>query len=395
MKAFTRTRLLFVVSLVLCSLAGAPPANAEPRWSAEQANAWYRKTGWLVGCNYAPATAINQLEMWQADTFDLATIDRELGWAESLGFNSIRVFLHDQLWEQDPKGFIRRMERFLKVADKHGIGVMFVLFDSVWDPNPKLGTQRAPRPHVHNSGWVQSPGAAVLRDPARHDSLKGYVQGVLRRFRKDKRIHAWDLINEPDNTNGNSYGAQEPANKPELSFALLKKVYAWAREVDPRQPLTSGVWLGDWSSPEKMSPLDRYQVEEADIITFHNYGDLQEMTRRVQWLRRYGRPVLCTEYMARPMRSTFESILPFLKRENVGAYNWGFVSGKSQTIYPWDSWQKQYTGEPPVWFHDIFRTDGTPYREDEVKLIRQVTGKAAARARPLPPRLRVPVLAER
>ncbi|HTE16768.1 MAG TPA: endo-1,4-beta-xylanase [Armatimonadota bacterium] len=292
MKATTRTRLLFVLALFLCSLAGAPPANAEPRWSAEQANAWYRKTGWLVGCNYAPATAINQLEMWQADTFDLATIDRELGWAESLGFNSIRVFLHDQLWEQDPKGFTRRMDQFLKVAAKHRIGVMFVLFDSVWDPNPKLGTQRAPRPHVHNSGWVQSPGAAILRDPSRHDSLKGYVQGVMRRFRKDKRIHAWDLINEPDNTNGNSYGSQEPPNKPALAFALLKKVYAWAREVDPRQPLTTGVWLGDWSSPEKMSPLDRYQVEEADIITFHNYGDLQEMTRRVQWLRRYGRPVL-------------------------------------------------------------------------------------------------------
>lgn len=375
MKLSTRTRLL-VLAPLFGSVLLAGPARAEPRWTAEQANAWHRKTGWLVGANYAPATAVNQLEMWQKETFDLPTIDRELGWAQSLGFNSMRVFLHDLLWKQDPQGFMQRMDQFLAVADKHKIGVMFVLFDSVWDPHPHLGTQRAPTPHLHNSGWVQSPGAEILRDPARFESLKGYVQGVIRHFGKDRRVHAWDLWNEPDNSNGNSYRAWEVPDKGNVVLPLLQKVYGWAREVNPEQPLTTGVWLGDWSAPEKLKPWEKFQLEESDVITYHDYGDLASQQRRVEWLKRYGRPILCTEYMARPMKSTFDTHLPFFKTQDVGAYNWGFVSGKSQTIYPWDSWNKRYTAEPPLWFHDIFRTDGTPYREEEVKLIREVTGAA-------------------
>ena len=372
----TRTRSLFLLTLLVVALLGGRPASAEARWSKEKANAWHRKTGWLVGCNFGPSTAINQLEMWQAESFDLPTIDRELGWAEDLGFNSVRVFLHDLLWKQDRDGFCRRIEQFLKAADRHHIGVMFVPLDSVWDPHPRLGKQRAPRPHVHNSGWVQSPGAEIIGDPSRHDELKGYIQGVIRRFRKDRRIHAWDLINEPDNTNGSSYGAQEPKNKAEMALALTRKVFEWAREIDPAQPLTSGVWLGDWSSVERLKPIDRYMLDESDIITFHNYGGPNDVRKRIEWLRRYGRPILCTEYMARPFGSTFQAVLPLLKAEGVGAYNWGFVAGKTQTIYPWDSWQKMYTAEPPVWFHDIFRADGRPYDPAEVRAIRDVIGKS-------------------
>lgn len=375
-------RWCLVFTVVLLTVAR--PASAAPRWSQERANAWYRKTGWLVGCNYAPSTAINQIEMWQAETFDPVTIDRELGWAESLGFNSIRVFLHDLIWLNDPK-YGDRIERFLRIADKHKIGVMFVLFDSVWDPNPRLGPQRAPTPHLHNSGWVQGPGAEVLRNPELFEKRKEYVQGVIRRFGKDRRVQVWDLWNEPDNTNNNSYGSQEPQGKAGLVLPLLKKTYEWAREVNPIQPITAGVWSGEWSDPSKLKAWERYVLEESDIITYHTYGSLADQQKRIAWLRPYGRPILCTEYMARPMNSTFEAILPYLKEQRVGAYNWGFVSGKTQTIYPWDSWLKRYTAEPPVWFHDIFHTDGTPYREEEVALIRRVTGKAPRKARPTLP----------
>ena len=373
-------RLLKYVALlslgVSAVLAGPRPAAAAPRWTPEQANAWYKKTGWLVGCNYAPRTAINQLEMWQADTFDPKTIDQELGWAESLGFNSVRVFLHDLAYKQDPKGFLSRMDQFLKIADRHKIGTMFVLFDSVWDPHPYAGKQRAPTPHLHNSGWVQSPGAEILRDSKQHDALKPYVQEVLRRFAKDRRVHAWDLWNEPDNTNGNSYRAWEVADKANVMLPLLKKVWAWSKEVNPDQPLTSGVWIGEWDTDERLKAWEKFQLDESDVITYHNYGDQAEQEKRIGWLRRYNRPILCTEYMARPMKSTFQNVLPYLKEQKVGAYNWGFVSGKSQTIYPWDSWTKRYTAEPPVWFHDIFRPDGKPYLEEEVKFIRQITGKS-------------------
>lgn len=370
----TRARI-FPVLLVLALLAGGRPAAAEPRWSAERANQWYKQTGWLVGSNYIPRTAINQLEMWQAETFDPRTIDQELGWAENLGFNSARVFLHDRLWQQDAPGFQRRVDEFLRIAERHGIRPIFVLFDSVWDPHPYLGRQREPTPHLHNSGWVQSPGAEVLRDPARQEPLKDYVQGVLRRFGHDRRVVGWDLWNEPDNMNGNSYRAWEPPNKQALVLPLLKQVFVWAQQANPDQPLTSGVWAGDWSSSEKLKPWEHVQLEESDVISYHEYAGLERQKARLEGLRRYGRPILCTEYMARPLGSTFAAVLPFFKEQNVGAFNWGFAAGKSNTLYPWDSWTKSYTAEPPLWFHDIFRADGSPYLADEVAVIRSVTGR--------------------
>lgn len=361
------------VCLIVLALSWGGNARAAERWSVEKANAWHKAQPWLVGCNFTPSTAINQLEMWQADTFDPKTIDRELGWAAGLGFNSVRVFLHDLLWEQDREGFLKRMEQFLALATKHKIGVMFVLFDSVWDPFPKLGKQRAPKPHVHNSGWVQAPGIDVLKDPARVDALRSYVVGVVGHFRKDRRIHAWDLVNEPDNRNGSSYVKHEPKNKAELALALLKKSFAWAREVNPEQPLTAGVWIGTWGDPAKLSAVEKFCLEESDVLSYHNYGKLDEMKKCIENLRRYGRPLLCTEFMARGNNSTFDPILPYLKEQKVGAYCWGLVDGKTQTIYPWDSWRKPYAAAPKVWFHDIFRQDGTPYDAQEIAFIRRIT----------------------
>ncbi len=348
---------------------------SQARWSQEKANEWRSKVGWLVGCNFTPSTAINQLEMWQAESFDSTTIDRELGWAHKLGFNSVRVFLHNLLWQQDSKAFCSRIEKFLQIADSHKIGVMFVLLDSCWDPYPKLGQQHAPVPGLHNSGWVQAPGKELLSNPARYDELKPYVVGMLKRFGKDHRIHFWDLMNEPDNNNGSSYGKEEPDHKDQLALQLLQKLFIWAKDANPLQPVTAGVWLGDWSSDDKLIPVNKFMLTHSDIITYHNYGDKEDMTRRIGWLRRYKRPVLCTEYMARPMKSTFAEVLPIMKREGVAAYNWGFVDGKTQTIYPWDSWQKHYAAEPPVWFHDILHRDGTPYISEETTLIQSITAK--------------------
>ena len=383
-----RTLLLSLAALAMSAITShAAAADAPKRWTPEQANAWYEKQPWLVGANYGPATAINQLEMWQADTFDLAQIDKELGWAHSLGFNSMRVFLHHLLWEQDSAGLLERMDKFLAVADKHKIGVMFVLFDSVWDPEPKLGKQREPKPGLHNSGWVQSPGKHDLMNKERHKLLEDFTKGVIGKFKDDRRVQIWDLWNEPDNMNDNSYGKNHL--KTELSREekhkavgeLLPKVFAWAREAKPSQPLTSGVWLGGHKAdPNKLIPIEKIQLEESDVITFHCYDNVKGNEIWVKNLRAYGRPLLSTEYMARPNGSEFDPVLGYYKKEKIGAYNWGFVQGKTNTIYPWDSWQKPYVDEkgaakePPVWFHDIFRTDGTPYREKEVEYIRSVTG---------------------
>lgn len=358
-------------ALTLPSLFASPDAV----WTVDRANDWYAKQPWLVGSNFIPSTAINELEMWQADTFDLSTIDRELGWAQSLGMNTMRVFLHNLLWKQDSAGFLKRMDQFLAVADKHHIRIMFVLLDSVWDPNPHLGKQREPRPHVHNSGWVQAPGDAILHDPSTWDKeLKPYIAGVIGHFRDDRRVLIWDLMNEPDN-GSDQYKAEERADRAAAALRLLKLEWEWARSARPSQPLTSGVWRDDWSEG-KLSEMARFQLENSDVITFHCYDPPDVMKKRIASLRRFNRPIICTEYMARPLGSTFASILPLLKAEHVGAYNWGFVSGKTQTIYPWDSWEKIYSAEPPLWFHDIFRKDGTPYDSKETDLIQHLTRSA-------------------
>lgn len=363
-----------IKSIFLCAFIFVSSISfASERWSEEKANAWAKKTPWLAGANFSPSTAINQLEMWQAESFDPATIDKELGWAQEIGFNSVRVFLHHLLWQQDSTGFLQRMDQFLQIAGKHGIGVMFVLLDGCWDPFPTLGKQRDPKPFVHNSGWVQCPGQEILKDPKRHDELEGYIKGVISHFKYDKRIQVWDIYNEPDNDNKNSYGKVELNTKGEMAYTLLKKAFAWAHSMQPSQPVTAGVWAGDWSSPEKLSPINKLMLEESDVITFHNYTDLPELQSRVQDLKKYNRPVLCTEYMARPVKSTFQAILPYLKKEHIAAYNWGFVAGKTQTIFPWDSWLKPYTGEPELWFHDIFRKDGTPYLPSEIEAIKKET----------------------
>jgi hypothetical protein len=359
-----------------------PELAAEQPWTTARASQWYVQQPWLVGSNFIPSTAVNELEMWQPDTFDLPTIDRELGWAQGLGMNTMRVFLHNLLWQQDAQGFLGRMDQFLGVADKHHIRIMFVLLDSVWDPNPHLGKQPTPTPHVHNSRWVQAPGAELLKDNSRWDAeLKPYIVGVLRRFRDDKRVLMWDLMNEPDN-DSTQYKATELPNKGARALKLLKEEWTWARDVNPSQPLTSGVWKGDWSSDASLSEMARFQLQNSDVITFHSYDHPEVTKKKIESLRRYDRPIVCTEYMARPLGSTFASILPLLKKERVGAYNWGFVSGKSQTIYPWDSWDKPYSGEPAVWFHDIFHKDGQPYDPKEAELIRELTGTDAGGSRP-------------
>lgn len=358
------------------------PLHAQSqRWPEARANAWYQQQPWLVGSNFIPDNAINQLEMWQAATFDPQEIDKELGWAEGLGMNTMRVFLHDLLWQQDADGFRQRINTFLEIAARHHIRPIFVLFDSVWDPLPKLGPQHPPIPGVHNSGWVQSPGAAALKDRAQYPRLRAYVQGVIGAFANDHRVLAWDLWNEPDNTNDGSYARLEPRNKVQLVLALLPQVFAWARAAHPSQPLTSGVWDGDWSADDKLKPMERIQLEQSDILSFHNYSWPEEFEKRVRWLERYHRPIICTEFMARPMGSTFDTILPLANKDHVGAINWGLVAGKTQTYLLWDSWQRPYVLQPPsVWFHEVFHADGKPYREEEARIVRQLTGKTSVHA---------------
>jgi hypothetical protein len=362
-----RARLLAVGLLLVAALA---PAFAAGAWSEPAIEAWYSRLPWLVGSNYIPRDAINALEMWQQETFDPAQIDLELSHAEALGMNTMRVFLHDLLWAQDPEGFKTRIDRFLSIAASHGIRPMFVLFDSCWDPEPRLGPQHPPVPGVHNSGWVQGPGLAVA-DRSQWPRLEAYVKGVVGAFANDDRVLAWDVWNEPDNRNPDRY-PHELRDKLKYVTELLPRVFEWAREAAPSQPLTSGIMDVPWILGP-FSPVHKIQLAGSDFVSFHDYDGALSFRLAVARLKMLHRPIVCTEYMARPMGSTFQAILPVAKELRVGAINWGFFAGKTQTYLPWDSWKHPYHAEPRLWFHDIFRSDGTPYREKEAQLISALT----------------------
>ena len=298
------------------------------RWTIERANAWYRSQPWLIGCNFIPSSAINQLEMWQAETFDMATIRRELSWAAALGMNTVRVSLHDLAWEADASGFKARIERFLAHTAKLGIRAILVIFDDCWNDNPAIGRQPEPIPGVHNSGWLQSPGVSAVNNPDAWPRLERYVRDVMGAFSRDARVLMWDLYNEPGNSRQN-----------ERSLPLLCKAFEWARSVQASQPLTSGIWSNHPS-------LRAFQTEASDVLTFHNYNDAEDLAAQIAELRPYGRPLICTEWLRRG-HSDVAACLPVLHRERVGCCNWGLVSGKTQTIYPWGSAAGARGARPP------------------------------------------------
>ena len=347
-------RMLAFILLVLSS-----EFTIAQTMSAEKANEWYALQPWLVGCNFIPSTAINQLEMWQEETFDTATINRELGLASSVGMNIVRVYLHDLAYEADKEGFKQRINTFLELATSHGIITSFVIFDDCWQPDPKIGKQPEPKPGVHNSGWVQSPHTDVANDFRKRTEwgrLEAYVKDILNTFSGDERILYWDLYNEPS---------------PKLlhgtkALPLLKEVFNWAREINPSQPVTSGIFF-------KFKRYNKFQLNNSDIITFHNYYDAKHLQKQITDLKKLGRPVICTEWMARTRDSKVETHLPIFKAENVGCIMWGLVSGKTQTIYSWRP--KVHDHEPEWWFHDLFHPDGKPYNNAEVELFRKLTGK--------------------
>jgi hypothetical protein len=345
---------MLIVGIWLCGhmfAAETPGALAPGQWSGEKAWAWYIQQPWLVGCNFLPSTAVNDVEMWQKETFDPQTIDRELCWAQELGFNTVRVFVNYVVWEADATALRENLSQFLAIADKHGMFVLVILLDDCFKPEPRVGKQDDPEPGVHNSQWVQSPGVKRRDDRAAWPKLEQYVKDVVGTFAQDKRVLAWELYNEPT-----------------ASLPLVEAAFQWAREAKPSQPVTTTI-CGNAAMQERI-------VELSDVLCFHNYGPLPGMKAdAARWLAR-GRPVLCTEWMARTADSRFATHLQFLKENKIACWNWGLVAGRTQTYFPWGS--PKDAPEPKQWFHDILRRNGTPFNVREVQFIKVTTGRLPA-----------------
>ena len=376
-----KINLLSLLCLIFMQCQQPQTSQLNQRWSEERAWEWQQENGWMVGTNFNPSTSINQLEFWQEDTYDPETIERELEWSAELGMNLHRVYLHNLLWDQDSLGFLKRVENYLEIADSKDIKTLFVLLDDCWHPVPKLGKQPDPLPFIHNSGWVQAPGSAILGDSLRHQETKNYIKGVISHFAEDKRVVGWDLYNEPGN--GTPFDPRYPDRGPEVkdkdiyTLSLLKKSFKWAREVNPSQPITTSVWKGsgvdkDWSKLDSLSDLSRFTLSNSDVISFHTYGNIEEMRLRIDQLEKFNRPILCTEYLARGQGSTFQAMLPLLKEKQISAINWGFVAGKTNTVFPWSSWDEEFDSLPKIWHHDIYLPDKTPYDQNEIDFLKEI-----------------------
>ena len=373
-KQFT----IAVIILIFIQCQQNPSSVLDYRWSEERAWEWHKENGWMVGTNFNPSTSINQLEFWQEDTYDPETIERELDWSAELGMNMHRVYLHNLLWDQDSIGFLKRIENYLEISESKGIKTLLVLLDDVWHPIPKLGKQPEPIPFVHNSGWVQAPGSEILGDSLRHGEVKNYIKGIISHFSRDNRVIGWDLYNEPDNVAPPD--PRYPGRGPEVekkhiySLSLIKKVFYWAREVNPSQPMTVGLWKDPetWISIDSLSAIDRFVISNSDVISFHAYGNLEETRKKIEDLEQFKRPLLCTEYLARGQENTFQKILPIFKEKEIAAVNWGFVAGKTNTVFPWSSWDEKFDSLPKIWHHDIYLPDKTPFDQEEIDFLKEI-----------------------
>jgi hypothetical protein len=331
---------------------------SKEKWDKDKINEWYDNLPWMIGCNYIPSNAINQLEMFQTDTFDPERIDLELGWAQELGFNTLRIYLHFLLWKAGFQGLKNRIDRLLNICDSHGMKVLFVLFDDCWQQDPEVGIQPDPIPGIHNSGWAASPGRKRVLEDDYYPELQQYIQDLLKNYANNRSIIGWDLYNEPGNFGMN-----------EKSLPLLIASFLWARDVNPSQPLTVGVW----HVPAKTKLWHKFfdvSTSLSDIISFHHYEAIDKTIKVVEDLNKFNRPLLCTEYLARTNGNLFKTHLPFFKAHKIAAFNWGLVAGKTQTIYSWLS--KKGDPRPDLWYHDIFFEDGRPYNKQEIDFIKSI-----------------------
>jgi hypothetical protein len=345
---------------ILCFFACILQLNAQgQRWSEERANQWYQSSEWFSGVNYIPSDAINYTAMWDKTSFNPKLIDKELALAQELGFNCVRVVLQYIVYEENPSKFLKNLDKFLAICDKHGIRVMPIFFDDcVFGVNadPVAGKQPEPLKGWYAWAWSPSPGHTRVIDERYHPLLEKYVKDVMNRFKNDKRIFIWDLYNEPT---ASGLGSR--------SMPLVKKVFAWAREVNPTQPLTLCFW-------NDLDELNRFIAENVDVVSFHCYASKAETEKKIAQMKQYNRPLICSEWLNRGANSTVEDVMPLLKAEKTGSISWGLVNGKTQTDLPWGFRPEKlpYTGK---WQHDLFHSDFTPYMEEELTIIRNLNKK--------------------
>ncbi|QNL49203.1 cellulase family glycosylhydrolase [Olivibacter sp. SDN3] len=329
------------------------------RWTKKQAWDWYNKTSWYCGFNYIPAYAINYTAMWDKTSFDPKAIERELALAKKTGMNALRAVLQYAVYEEDPQYFLNTLNTFMDICAKYDIQFMPALFDDCSfgiENDPKTGKQPEPLIGWYAWAWSPSPGHSMVTDTSSYPKLAQYVKTVISHFKDDQRIMLWDLYNEPTNSGLGT-----------TTLPLLQKVIISAREANPSQPISIGVF-------DQNERLNEIILNNSDIITFHNYGNQENLQKQIEELKKHGRPLINTEWLNRPTGSTIENNLAVFFEEGVGCMLWGLVNGKTQTHLPWG--HRPGDPEPSVWQHDLYNGSFKPYRKEEVALIKAYINRA-------------------
>ncbi len=361
------------------------------RWTESEAREWWNARPWVCGFNYLPSSAVNFIEMWHGESFDMPTIERELGWAAEIGFNAVRVNLPFLGWRHDRDGLIGRLDRFMGAAAARGIDTVPVLFDDCGfgGEEPVWGPQPAAVPGIHNSRAVASPGREAVLDHALRPALEAYVRDVVGQFRADGRVLYWDLYNEPGNRmdfDRTAY-AQFDAALEDQALSLMESCFTWARDAAPDQPVAVAAWttpLPGQDAHPYQTAIDRASLRLSDLVTFHAYWNRDRVERFINYLEVLDRPIICSEWMARAVDSRISDQLGLFHDRGVGCFQWGLVKGRTQTWLPWpDDLVRAHGGTPDrdVWFHDLLHEDGSPYDAAEVETVRRLTRPAGRSAR--------------
>ena len=352
------------------------------RWSNEKAWQWYNQYPWIRGCNYLGSDCANRIDQWQEYKFEekLATAEKEFALMESIGFNSIRIILEYEVWDQQHDGFMERLDRYLSAAYSHGITAMIVLSNecSVRTPTyvpPVLGEQFW-EPGYHGGKefktWYQHGTDSrynILDNPEIAPKYYEMVRELIEKYKDDKRVLVWNLMNEPGNGRGSK------------SLVHLQKFFEIVKEINPIQPACADVWRG-MKDGKATTEIEQYALETSDVISYHSYQTYLDNVLIIKQLKEYDRPIFNTEWLSRNTGNTIQEILPLFFLEKIGSYQWGFVAGKYQTYEPsqgvWLKYEqegydavKQY--DFTKWQHDLYRHGGRfPYDPEEIEIIKKL-----------------------
>ena len=350
------------------------------RWSQEKIWEWYNARPWLRGCNYMSADCANRVDQWQALGFEerIETTERELALMQQTGFNTVRLILEFVVWKEEHDSFLERFERYLSLCAKYGISCMITLANDCMPPKhdgwklPQIGKQEydwgyhGGKKRSQHGVCAETSPHFYLDDPILREEYFEMVKEMVTLYRNDERICIWDVYNEPGN---------RMRDVPTLPN--LKRMFELVRSCKPTQPLTCAVWRMNGNESVPLSKVEQYALDQSDIISYHCYKEYNEHIKIIKRLKKEGRPILNTEWLARCTHNDVFSLFPLFYLEKIGCYNWGFVAGKYQTYEPWEStWTRYNNGEETnvdftKWFHDLYRPSHHPYDPKEIEVIRE------------------------